>query len=256
MLRFTAFMIFVMFLTFSNKAGEFVGYPAISRCVIEVDDVTYLDEPRYYAALTNRGGSFGIFGPHGPFLPGSFAWVEVADGEATAHWNGPDQDASGDMMVEHLRREGACWTNATARFCAYRYRPAFFDSMEERLTRMFKLGLVFIAVSLMAVPAQGDKWGGDRDLISRCVIEVGGVTYMDEPCHYTALANRRGSFGISAGGDAFVSGVFAWVDVSDGEAIAHWNGPDRHQHSDVVLDDLQRDGACWVSETARVCAYR
>jgi hypothetical protein len=50
---------------------------------------------------------------------------------------------------------------------------------------------------------------------------------------------------------------FAYVFPEGGTATASWNGTipgATHAHTD--LGTLTREGACWVNEQAKVCAWR
>lgn len=84
---------------------------------------------------------------------------------------------------------------------------------------------------------------------ANCELVADGQTWIDGPCEFTALKSGEGSFMITGG-----NGYFAYVNINDGEARGDWNGPDKESRAHWPLGMLTRDGACWVNETARVCA--
>ena len=84
-----------------------------------------------------------------------------------------------------------------------------------------------------------------------CVLEVGGRAYISGPCAFESLSGNAGNFRINALDDAY----FAYVYVkSETTAEAFWNEHPEYRNAQSPLGALQRDGACWVSETARICA--
>lgn len=100
-------------------------------------------------------------------------------------------------------------------------------------------GLGFAASSL---PASAEP--------ATCVLEVGGQSYMEGPCSFERLSADDGSFKImDAAGD-----YFAYVYVEGDGATAHWNEFAGVNRAHTPLGELRRDGACWISDTARICA--
>ena len=84
-----------------------------------------------------------------------------------------------------------------------------------------------------------------------CVLEVGGRAYISGPCTFESLSRSDGSFRVNAMDDQY----FAYVYVKpDGTAEAFWNEDPEYRNAQSPLGALQRDGACWVSEAARICA--
>jgi hypothetical protein len=83
-----------------------------------------------------------------------------------------------------------------------------------------------------------------------CRFVFEGNTYIDGPCDFKSTAG--GSFRISANGyelDLFVEG---------NTAEGHWNGDvrsTRMQHPLHMDGVLKRQGACWESPAAQVCAW-
>ena len=84
-----------------------------------------------------------------------------------------------------------------------------------------------------------------------CVLEVGGRAYISGECTFERLSRADGSFRINALDDQY----FAYVYVKpEGTAEAYWNEDPEYRNAQSPLGALQRDGACWVSEAARICA--
>ncbi|MET4104648.1 hypothetical protein ABIE58_004107 [Roseovarius sp. MBR-78] len=101
------------------------------------------------------------------------------------------------------------------------------------------LGLGFAALSL---PASAKP--------ASCVLEVGGQSYIEGPCSFERLSDDDGSFKImGAAGD-----YFAYVYVEGDRATAHWNEIAWANYAHTPLGQLRRDGACWISDAARICA--
>ena len=84
-----------------------------------------------------------------------------------------------------------------------------------------------------------------------CVLEVGGRAYISGPCAFERLSGNDGNFRINALDDAY----FAYVYVkSETTAEAFWNEDPEYRNAQSPLGTLTQDGACWVSDTARICA--
>jgi hypothetical protein len=84
-----------------------------------------------------------------------------------------------------------------------------------------------------------------------CVLEVDGRAYISGPCTFEPLSRSDGSFRVNALDDQY----FAYVYLkSETTAEAFWNEDPEYRNAQSPLGALQRDGACWVSETARICA--
>lgn len=109
------------------------------------------------------------------------------------------------------------------------------------------------------------KWGGATALIAffgtlafqsplmaaprpvDCEITVGGKTYVKKICQFSPRGG--GSFQIDA--DEY----FAQVSVNgDGTAELHWNEIPNATHAQAYLGTAKREGACWISPKARICA--
>ena len=79
-----------------------------------------------------------------------------------------------------------------------------------------------------------------------CKLVVEGKTYIDGKCDFEA--DPDGSFRI------FGSTYFAYVDVTGNTAEATWNADPKATHAHTRLGTLTRNGACWESATAQICA--
>jgi hypothetical protein len=100
--------------------------------------------------------------------------------------------------------------------------------------------LAVLSISSPALAAQVD-----------CVLEVAGRAYISGPCSFELLTGNDGSFRINALSDDY----FAYVYVKpEGAAEAYWNENPEYRNAQGALGALQHDGACWVSEAARICA--
>lgn len=84
--------------------------------------------------------------------------------------------------------------------------------------------------------------------IASCELSVAGETYISGPCDFDDIGS--GDF-VIRGGD-----YFAYIYVRETPANGFWNGVERSSHAHDPLGDLTRDGACWVNESARVCASK
>ena len=106
----------------------------------------------------------------------------------------------------------------------------------------------FVLVSVLAalsIPS------GAKAAIVDCVLEVGGRAYISGPCSFEPLSGNDGSFRINALNDEY----FGYVYVKpEGIAEAFWNEEPEYRNAQSSLGTLKRDGACWLSETARICA--
>ncbi|WP_157970155.1 hypothetical protein [Pelagibacterium sediminicola] len=117
--------------------------------------------------------------------------------------------------------------------------------------RFFQIAAVAVVFFCTVVPASAEQ-------ISRCVLEVYSATFLDEPCNFAS--GPDGSFTMGVGNtEEDVSLYFVYLNVDEDDpnaAFAYWNGfpPENRAHDQ--LGALEREGACWVNEFVRVCAYR
>ena len=85
----------------------------------------------------------------------------------------------------------------------------------------------------------------------KCLLEVNNTPYVLGPCDVE----------INKDGPTIVTGprgkYFAYVFPDGDKAEASWNGLLKgatHAHS--PLGTLTKSGACWINETAKICAWR
>ena len=88
----------------------------------------------------------------------------------------------------------------------------------------------------------------------RCVLEVKGRKFLNGPCEIM-ISDPQGSFTIGVS-ETRPSKYFAYVSIEDGVAQGYWNETPDSTHAHTSLGILKRDGACWKSKTARICAYK
>jgi hypothetical protein len=108
--------------------------------------------------------------------------------------------------------------------------------------------LLVLVLGLCASAAQAEV-GVARQ--AECTLVVQGTEYLRGPCTFTPI-DEDGSF-TAAGPDG---AYFAYVLV-DGPGIAsgYWNGTPFATKAHDPLGTLTRQDACWVNETAEVCAW-
>ena len=106
-------------LIFASFAIEIMALPAQARpakCLLQVEGKTYIDGPCNFEPSRKGDGSFQITGESGKH----FAYVYVeGDRTAAAHWNGILGENRAHDPLGTLTRDGACWSNATAKLCAW-----------------------------------------------------------------------------------------------------------------------------------------
>jgi hypothetical protein len=87
----------------------------------------------------------------------------------------------------------------------------------------------------------------------KCFLEIDEHIYLSENCNIE-LQNQSFSIGT---GDEARSRYFAFVNIGpDRIARGYWNGAAGENHAHEELGTLVRDGACWVNNRAKVCAWR
>lgn len=114
---------------------------------------------------------------------------------------------------------------------------------------LFMLALVALLAPATALPAAAFP-------ISKCVIEVEGTAYLDGPCNYEEESD--GSFQIGVGAPGVASKYFAYLvtGFQGAPAQGYWNSVDAADKAFEDLGVMTQDGACWVNDTARLCAFR
>lgn len=107
--------------------------------------------------------------------------------------------------------------------------------------------LILAAALLFAGPVSADEMKG------KCLLEVAGTTYIDGPCE---IRMDTGTTVVSEMGVAQGNGYFAYLFPDGDFADASWNGTPSATHAHNALGYLKRDGACWESSLAKICAWR
>jgi hypothetical protein len=101
----------------------------------------------------------------------------------------------------------------------------------------------------LALPAQASK-----AFEGKCLLEVAGKTYLKGAC--PIVMEDDGGFSIGASEDGPI-GYFAIVSVSGKDVgEGYWNEDEGANHAHTPLGRLNRKGACWQNEGAKVCAWR
>lgn len=85
-----------------------------------------------------------------------------------------------------------------------------------------------------------------------CYLEVGGQAFIEGPCDFETLDSGDGSFRIMAQSGLYFAYLFV---ESPGRGVGHWNEEAGANHAHTALGILERDGACWISKTAQICAW-
>jgi hypothetical protein len=106
--------------------------------------------------------------------------------------------------------------------------------------------LILIACAVVTAPALAFAKTG------RCLLEVNRKAYLDGPCEVKIEKGGTFTIGVS---DKHPSKYFAYVLMDDDGAHGYWNEEPGATHAHSELGILKRDGACWVNDTARVCAW-
>ncbi|QUJ76956.1 hypothetical protein KDD17_02585 [Sulfitobacter albidus] len=84
-----------------------------------------------------------------------------------------------------------------------------------------------------------------------CELTVVGQTYINGPCDIRSLSDGEGSFQITSLDQKY----FAYLYVRGaGIGEAFWNEIAGAGHAHTPLGNLRREGACWINDTARICA--
>lgn len=88
----------------------------------------------------------------------------------------------------------------------------------------------------------------------KCLLVIDGKTYISGRCEVEIYTDGTGSFQITENRKR--GSYFAQVLVGEGEAKGYWNGERGANHAHSPLGELRRNGACWVNNKARVCAWK
>jgi hypothetical protein len=85
----------------------------------------------------------------------------------------------------------------------------------------------------------------------RCLLQVEGRKYLEGNCQ---IEQKSDSLKIMpARGRPLDYFATILIDPTTG-ALGYWNGERGANHAHYDLGELRREGQCWVSETARICA--
>jgi len=99
--------------------GILVAAPVDARpakCLLSVGGETFIAGACDFNPSSDKDGSFQITGANGRYF--AYLYVE-GDGVASAHWNGVNGEARAHNPLGKLVRDGACWSNADAKLCAW-----------------------------------------------------------------------------------------------------------------------------------------
>lgn len=86
------------------------------QCLLQVDGGVYIDGDCDFRPLSAGAGDFQITGAGGKYF--AYLYVEGPD-LGSGHWNGVTGEVRAHTPLGALRRDGACWTNATVKLCAW-----------------------------------------------------------------------------------------------------------------------------------------
>lgn len=96
----------------------FLARAETGRCVLEVNHKTFLKGPCEITTEDDQG-SFAIGVGKARRAP-YFAYVTMEDDGARGYWNETPNATHAHTSLGILKHDGACWTNNTARVCAYK----------------------------------------------------------------------------------------------------------------------------------------
>lgn len=106
--------------------------------------------------------------------------------------------------------------------------------------------MIKILTAAVFVMAAGTAYAKD----ARCELTISGKTWIDGPCEFTDIGGGDGSFIVTG-----TNGYFAYANKDGDQMRGSWNGEFKESRAHDDLGMLDRDGACWVNETARLCAW-
>jgi hypothetical protein len=106
-----------------------------------------------------------------------------------------------------------------------------------------------LAALLVAGPALAEP--------GRCLIEVDGEPYLLGECNVDW--DPDGGATIGGGSSKVRSPYFALLSIppgsAGGPALASWNATPGTTHAHTDLGEMKRQGACWMNERAKLCAW-
>ena len=110
--------ILILLAVLGVSTGPASAHSRHGQCLLQVGGKTFLKGLCEVTINDNRG-SFAI--GVGEFHRSKFfAYVNMEDDGAHGAWNGTPDSNHADTDLGKLKRDGACWVNATARVCAYK----------------------------------------------------------------------------------------------------------------------------------------
>jgi len=136
------------------------GRPA--QCKLVVRGTTIIDGECLFRA--QRDGSFQISGRD------HFAYVTVTGNSAEGSWNENPQSAHASSPLGTLRRQGACWVNATAQVCATNLSASAEASARTARPGGEYIYPAFPGAGNTCVMARDDRWveGAELVLVGTC----------------------------------------------------------------------------------------
>jgi len=87
-----------------------------AKCLLSIEGEIYIDGVCDFEPLSGTGGDFRITGPKARYF--AYLYVE-SQGIGDGHWNGAIGESRAHTPLGTLKRDGACWTNDTAKLCAW-----------------------------------------------------------------------------------------------------------------------------------------
>lgn len=123
-----------------------------------------------------------------------------------------------------------------------------------KFTSFARAALCATTVGLASIALAEETSTATEEVImpARCLLQVKGVKYITGTCEFRPIGG--GEF-VLQGKDYFAY-VFKSIEDGPNMAEAHWNAHPSSTHAHSPLGKLVRDGACWVSETVKICAWK
>jgi hypothetical protein len=147
-----------------------------------------------------------------------------------------------EVNIRRLR----CRQDSTREESSYSYGVSSFPLNLRDQNKVKTIPLILIACAVITAPALAFAKTG------RCLLEVNRKAYLDGPCEVKIEKGGTFTIGVS---DKHPLKYFAYVLMDDDGAHGYWNEEPGATHAHSELGILKRDGACWVNDTARVCAW-
>lgn len=97
-----------------------IAYAAPGRCLLRVEGETLLSGTCNVLTYPDGGFSIGMVETDAEKPSPYFASVNPDEGKMKGFWNGQRGATHAHTPVGTLRKNGACWENATASICAWK----------------------------------------------------------------------------------------------------------------------------------------